>query len=96
MNNSKIDIRGSVSDAVNETGKDLIGLLVVALIVGFAFAPYFSSIFRHNLKNKYDTNNNLHLLEKVDEEMVKIDRILWITAIISWLLIIGSYIAYHS
>lgn len=95
MNNNKIDIRGSVSDAVSETGKDIIGLLAVALIVGFAFAPYFSGIFRYNLNEKYNTNQNLHLLEKVDEEMVKINHILWGVAIVSWILIIGSFIAYN-
>ncbi len=95
MKKTKIDIRGSISDAANETAKDAMGMVAVALLFGFLFAPYFSPFFRYQLEQKYNVDKNLHLRNRVDEEMVKVNRILWIVAIVGWILTFWAYAAYN-
>lgn len=95
-NKVEIDIRKSVSTAVRETASDLMGMLVVAMIFGFAFAPWFSPFFRHHLETKYKINEDIvPRMALVDSEMKKIDRRLWIVAIVSWILIFAAYAAYN-
>jgi hypothetical protein len=87
---NEIDIRGSINTAVSETAKDLLGMLVVAMIFGFAFAPWFSPFFRNYLEKKYRVNEDIiPRTALVNSEMKKINRNLWIVAIISWCIIIG-------
>lgn len=94
--NNEIDIRGSINTAVNETSKDLLGIMVVAMIFGFAFAPWFSPFFRNYLEKKYRVNEDIvPRMALVNSEMEKIDRKLWIIAIVSWILIIATYVAYN-
>jgi hypothetical protein len=93
---NEIDIRGSINTAVSETAKDLLGMLVVAIIFGFAFAPWFSPFFRNYLEHKYRVKEDIVPRTKlVNAEMKKIDRNLWIVAIISWVLILWAYVAYN-
>ena len=94
-NNYRIDIRGSIADATSEMSKDLIGMLVVAIILGFAFAPCFSPFFRDYLVNKYDMYNNIHLVETINGKMLKINLILWLISFLSWMIITGLYIVYN-
>lgn len=96
MNNKvEVDIRGSINTAVNGTAKDVLGFLVVAFIFGFAFAPWFSPFFRAHLEEKYKINQDPRRQLLVNETMAKINLGLWITAIISWILILSTYIVYN-
>lgn len=94
-NKLEVDIRGSINTAVDETAKDVLGFLVVAFVFGFAFAPWFSPFFRAHLEEQYKINQDPRRQSIVNEKMAKIDLGLWITAIISWILIFSNYIAYN-
>lgn len=90
MNNRiEVDLRKSVNTAVKETAGDLLGMMVLVLICGFAFAPWFSPFFRYYLESKYKINEDIApRMALVNSEMVKINRRLWLVAIISWAIII--------
>lgn len=94
-NKLEVDIRGSINTAVDETAKDVLGFLVVAFVFGFAFAPWFSPFFRAHLEEKYKINQDPRRQTIVNEKMAKINLGLWITAIISWILIFAAYAAYN-
>lgn len=96
MNNKlELNIRGSINTAVDETAKDVLGFLVVAFIFGFAFAPWFSPFFRAHFEGEYKINQDPRRQSLVNEKMAKINLGLWITAIVSWILILSTYIAYN-
>lgn len=91
-----IDIRKSASNAINETVLDLSGFLIVAMFIGIAFAPWFSPFIRNHLEHKYDVNNNIRHMDIVNEQMVKVNVILWVAAIIAWAIIFISAAIYHA
>jgi hypothetical protein len=93
---TKIDIRGSITDAASETGKDMIGLFVVAIIFGFLFAPWFSPFFKSHFEEKYKHSHWAERPEIIKKEMEPINRTLWTISIISWIIVIIVNIAYHS
>lgn len=87
----EINIRKSISTAINETASDLVGMLIIVFIFGFAFAPWFAPFFRNYLEKKYDVNNHTIRIHIVDNQMRKVKLLLWSICIIAWTVILGTY-----
>lgn len=92
----EVDIRKAISTAATETSKDLFGMMGVAFIFGVAFAPWFSPFFRYYYETKFNVNGNIRRMALVDQQMIKVNRILWIVAIVSWILIFAAYASYNA
>jgi len=70
------------------------GLMIVLMIFGFAFAPCFAPLIEQHLEKKYDIPNNIFKLYIVNEEMKRVNKILWTISIVSWIIITVSFITY--
>ncbi len=91
--NAKIDIRGSVNDAVEATAHDVIGLFVVVAILGCLIAPYWADLFDNYYILAYGVKQDTSRYVFVKRKMVQIKILLWMVAIFAWTLVIGVYIA---
>lgn len=80
----KIDLRGSVSDAVSETITDFSGFAIFMAFVGCLIAPIFAPLFRGSLYAKYDINHHYDRIPLVESKMRVIKLGLWIVAALGW------------
>lgn len=85
----KIDINGSISDSAKGIGQDAAGILLVAIIFGFLFAPMFAPLFEWVLqKDRANFCEWGHYdYEIVQRKLAKIKRTLWIVCIIGWIMV---------
>jgi hypothetical protein len=86
--NPKIDLKGSVEDAVGKTTAELAGFMILLVVVGILFAPIFAPLFENYVDEKYDITHHYDRIPLANANMLKIKRNLWILAIVAWIVLI--------
>lgn len=90
---TKIDINGSVGDAINEGISAMFVMSILLILGGFLFAPWFADFRRRSLEKKYNVSQYPSRWPMIHAEIAKTRLILWVVAIISWIVVIGMYAA---
>jgi len=88
----KIDLKGSVSDAVSETIKEIGGFAIFVVFVGCLFAPVFATLFENPLHEKYDTAHHYDRYPLVEQKMQSVKKVLWCVALASWAFVVVCYL----
>lgn len=91
----KIDINGSLHDAVGEAATEVTGIFIVALIVGVLIAPAFGSWIESALKKQYSYLPYEDRYPVINAKMAKAYIVLWTVSLIAWAAVIGTYISYR-
>jgi hypothetical protein len=87
-NGRKIDINGSIKDSVSGAASDVFGIAVIAVLLGWLIAPYFSFFWELHYRKICRYDDGQFDAEWFNREMRKVKRNLWIVCIIGWIILI--------